>query len=137
MTVTEGTGAREFRVDFAGALPGAPFDGPGELVLETLAPDDRPHKVTARFFVAGADLRLRLPAVLKGTPWEPRGLSLVNAAAEGGRLVVSFEAGAELVAKLTGGLSSLQALQGYLLEAPNLFDFQGYAIESVAVEVVK
>ncbi len=133
MTLNESTGTREFRVAFDGELPNAPFKGPGEIVIETLAPDDRPRKVTARFFVAGDDLRARLPRVLKGTPLEPQGLSFVRAAAEG-RLVVELEAGPELLAKLTGGLSSLQALEGYLLEAPPLLEFAGYELESVAVE---
>lgn len=134
MTTYEQTGAREFRVPFAAKLPGAPFEGPGEIVIATEPPDDRPAKVAFRFTLDETDTKIRLPRALKGTPWADRGLTLVNQAARGGRLVVTYDAGGALLAKLTGGLASLEAIAGYLLEAPDLFDFGAYALESVAVE---
>lgn len=133
MTVSESTGAREFRVDFSAQMPGAPFMGPGELVVETAPPDDRPTSVVARFLVEGLDLQARLPRVLKGTALEARGLEIANAAHEG-RLIVSFEAKPDMLAELTGGLSSLQALQGYLMEAPAMLDFSRYVFKNAVVE---
>lgn len=134
MIHSEATGEREFRVPFDAPPPGAPFQAPGEWVVRTAPPGDRPQAVTFRFKPSAFEFQVRLASLVAGSPLEAHAMDL-GLAASRGQPVVSYAGGEAIVASLPAGLSDLPALEAYLMDHPPAFDPAAYALEAIEFEI--
>lgn len=131
---SEATGEREFRVPFDAPPPGAPFQAPGEWVVQTAPPGDRPRSVAFRFFPSAFEFQARLAALVAGSPLEAHVMDL-GLAATRGQPVVSYAGDQRVLAQLPADLSDLRALEGFLQDRPPAFDPAAYALDAIEFEI--
>ncbi|MFP5503581.1 MAG: hypothetical protein ACLGIN_13915 [Candidatus Sericytochromatia bacterium] len=134
MTHSDATGEREFSVPFDAPPPGAPFQAPGEWIVKTAPPGDRPRAALFRFKPSAFEFQARLASLVAGSPLEAHAMDL-GLAASRGQPVVSYAADEAVVAALPAGLSSLPALEAHLMDHPPAFDPAAYALEAIEFEI--
>ena len=130
MILRETDGAREFRVPFTEPLPGAPFHGSGELVLETAGPAAKPTRIAMRFFPSIPEFQARLPGLVNGGPLEASLFNFGEASSKRAPIVV-FEGDAEALAVVPYGLVNLELFERFLADGQALFDFTHYNFANI------
>jgi hypothetical protein len=133
MVHDEQTGERTFHVPFDQAIPGGPFQGRAELLIETRAPGDRPVRLALRFFPSAFEFQAKLPRLVAEGQFDVYPPELSRAAHEAQPVVV-YQADAGLLAAVPPGLSDLPGLEAYLQARPPLFDLSRYALAAIEFE---
>lgn len=133
MVHDEQTGERAFHVPFDQTIPGGPFHGRAELLLETAAPGDRPTRLALRFFPTEYEFQAKLPRLVEEGQLAVYPPDLSRAAQEA-QPVVIYQADATLLAAVPPGLSDLPGLEAFLDAGPPIFDLARYALAGIEFE---
>jgi len=129
MTFHEPSGARAFTVPIDQTIPGGPFHGRAELVIETAGADDQPRRLALRFFPSEFEFQAKLAQLIAEGGFDVPGAELSRRAAALPP-VVTYEADPT---PLPSGLSDLAALEGYLATTPpTVFDLTRYRVAEIA-----
>jgi hypothetical protein len=136
MTLRDTDGAREFRVPFTETLAGAPFKGPGELVLETSGMMARPTRLALHFHPTALEFQARLPGLVRGGPLEASLFDFGEAGSKHPPVVV-FEGDSTVLSRVPMRLVNLELLERFLASGKDLFDFAHYRFASVDFQMGK
>ena len=132
MIHNESTGERTFRVPFAEPLPGAPFQGPGELELG-IAKSGEANRVAIRFYPTTFEFQARLPKLCKDLG-QPDAVFTLGRAAATSQPVVVYEAVPPVRERVAPGLRDLGAVAKFLQAGPGLFDLREYRLTAIEFE---
>ena len=133
MVHDEQTGTRTFHVPFNQTIPGGPFHGRAELLIETVAPGDRPTQLALRFFPTEYEFQAKLPRLVAEGNFDVYPPELSRAASEAQPIVI-YQAEPELLATVPGGLSDLPGLEAFLGDRPPIFDLTRYKLAAIEFE---
>lgn len=133
MVHDEQTGGRAFHVPFDQTIPGGPFHGRAELLLETAAPGDRPTRLALRFFPTEYEFQAKLPRLMAEGQFEAYPPDLSRAAHEL-QPIVTYQADKALLAAVPPGLCDLPGLEAFLDGRPPLFDLSRYVLAAIEFE---
>lgn len=132
MILNETTGERTFKVPFGDPLPGAPFQGSGELELG-IAKNGDAKRVAMRFYPTAFEFQARLPKLCKDLG-QPDAVFDLGRAATNSQPVVVYEAVPPVRERVAPGLRDLAGVAKFLQTGPALFDLREYRLTAIEFE---